>query len=232
MLILGIETATDRVGAALVDHQGVLAEAHLQGGRRYAEALGPTIEFIMGQAGHRIQDLAGVAVDVGPGLFTGLRVGLAHGKAMAHALGVPMVGVPSLDLVAFPLRYTDKRIVSVIDARRGEVYWAIYWPVPGGVQREGEFRIGSPEQLALDLTAEPHDTMMIGDGAHRYEAILGGIDHLELADPAMSRPSASSLVQLAHARALREDFVNQREIEPIYLRKPDAEINWVTRHDP
>ena len=133
MLILGIETATDRVGAALVDHVGVLAETHLLGGRRHAEALGPTIEFLMAQADRRPQDLAAIAVDVGPGLFTGLRVGLAHGKAMAHALAIPMLGVPSLDLVAFPLRYGDKRVVSVIDARRGEVYWATYWPVPGGV---------------------------------------------------------------------------------------------------
>lgn len=165
MLILGIETATDRVGAALVDHVGVLAETHLLGGRRHAEALGPTIEFLMAQADRRPQDLAAIAVDVGPGLFTGLRVGLAHGKAMAHALAIPMLGVPSLDLVAFPLRYGDKRVVSVIDARRGEVYWATYWPVPGGVQREGEHRIGAPEQLVSELTADPADTLLVGDGA-------------------------------------------------------------------
>lgn len=232
MLTLGIETATDRVGVALVDHAGVLAETHLLGGRRHAEALGPSIEFLMAQAGRSIQELATIAVDVGPGLFTGLRVGLAHAKALAHSLDVPMVGVPSLDLVAFPLRYADKRLVSVLDARRGEVYWAVYWPVPGGVQREGEYRIGAPAELGAELTAEPHNTMLVGDGAHRYADALGAVDHLEIADPALSRPSASSLVQLAHPRALREDFVNQSEIEPIYLRKPDAEINWATRHDP
>ena len=231
MLILGIETATDRVGAALVDHVGVLAETHLLGGRRHAEALGPTIEFLMAQADRRPQDLAAIAVDVGPGLFTGLRVGLAHGKAMAHALDIPMLGVPSLDLVAFPLRYGDKRVVSVIDARRGEVYWATYWPVPGGVQREGEHRIGAPEQLVSELTADPADTLLVGDGAHRYDNVFGGIDHVEFADPALSRPSASSLVQLAHPQAMREEFVDQHEIEPLYLRRPDAEINWVTRND-
>ena len=231
MLILGIETATDRVGAALVDHGGVLAETHLRGGRRHAETLGPAIEFLMSQSGHTPRDLAAVAVDVGPGLFTGLRVGLAHGKAMAHALGIPMVGVPSLDLVAFPLRYAGRRVVSVIDARRGEVYWAIYRAVPGGVQRIGEYQISSPADLASELTAEPEHTLGVGDGAHRYADMLHGIGGFELADPALSHPSASSLVQLAHPRAMREEFVNQSEVEPIYLRRPDAEINWATRHD-
>ncbi len=121
--------------------------------------------------------------------------------------------------------------MSVIDARRGEVYWATYWPVPGGVQREGEHRIGAPEQLVSELTADPADTLLVGDGAHRYDNVFGGIDHVEFADPALSRPSASSLVQLAHPQAMREEFVDQHEIEPLYLRRPDAEINWVTRND-
>lgn len=231
MLILGIETATDRVGASLVDHGGVLAETHLSGGRRHAETLGPAIQFLMTQSGHTPRDLAAVAVDIGPGLFTGLRVGLAHGKAMAHALGIPMIGVPSLDLVAFPLRYAGRRVVSVIDARRGEVYWAIYRPVPGGVQRIGDFQLSSPAEVASELTADPEPTLGVGDGAHRYADVLGDVSGLELADAALSHPSASSLVQLAHPRAMREEFVNQSEVEPIYLRRPDAEINWATRHD-
>ena len=70
----------------------------------------------------------------------------------------------------------------------------------------------------------------MGDGAHRYADVLGEIGGFELADPALSHPSASSLVQLAHPRAMREEFVNQSEVKPIYLRRPDAEINWVTRN--
>ena len=141
-----------------------------------------------------------------------------------------MVGVPSLDLVAFPLRYTGRRVVSVIDARRGEVYWAIYRAVPGGVQRIDDYQISSPDDLASELTADPEPTLGVGDGAHRYADVLGEIGGFELADPALSHPSASSLVQLAHPRAMREEFVNQSEVEPIYLRRPDAEINWVTRN--
>jgi tRNA threonylcarbamoyladenosine biosynthesis protein TsaB len=231
MLMLGIETATDRVGAALVDQRGVLAEFHANGGRRHAETLTPAIEFLLAQTGHDAADLAAIAVDVGPGLFTGLRVGMATAKAMAHALTIPTVGLPSLDLVAFPLRYAERRIVAALDARRGELYWATYWPVPGGVQREGEFRLTKPEELASELLAEPADTLVVGDGAHRYADALGSVGGVELADPALSHPSSSSLVQLAHARAMREEFVNQSELEPIYLRRPDAEINWRTRHD-
>src|SRR5436305_14491 len=79
--------------------------------------------------------LAAIAVGTGPGLFTGLRVGVTTAKVMAQALRIPVVGIPSLDLVAYPLRHTDRTIVAVLDARRHEVFAARYRPVPGGVQR-------------------------------------------------------------------------------------------------
>ena len=88
-----------------------------------------------------------------PALFTGLRVGLATAKAVAHALRVPMIGIPSLDLLAFPARYTSRLIVAVIDARRGEVFYALYRQVPGGVQRVSPISVGTPDDLAAELLA-------------------------------------------------------------------------------
>ena len=108
MLILGIESAGAQVGCAVGGHEGVLASAHSGRGRRHAEALAPQIEFVRCQAGIELSEVGAVAVDVGPGLFTGLRVGIATAVALAYALGVPMIPVPSLDLMAFPcLLYTS-----------------------------------------------------------------------------------------------------------------------------
>ena len=158
MLILGLESATAQVGCAIGGHEGVLASSHSARGKRHAENLTPAIDFVCRQARVELQEISCVAVDNGPGLF----------KAIAQALRVPMIAVSSLDLLAFPLRYTDRRIAAVIDARRGEVFWAFYRQVPGGVQRLGEPTVGSPDELAAELLAQPGETLLAGDGAIRY----------------------------------------------------------------
>lgn len=229
MLILGVETATVQAGCAIGGHEGVLAEAHSARGKRHAENLVPAIDFICGQAGIELGEVGLVAVDVGPGLFTGLRVGVATAKAIAFALRVPMIGVPSLDLLAFPVRFSNRLIVAAIDARRGELYYAFYRQVPGGVQRLGDHLLGTPDDLASELLATGEEVLLVGDGAHRYAEAFEGLARVEIVDAGSSHPSAASLVQLAHARALREDFERPDAIEPIYLRRPDAEINWTTR---
>lgn len=228
MLILGLESATAQVGCAVGGHEGVLASSHSARGKRHAENLTPAIRFVCDQARVDLSEISCVAVDHGPGLFTGLRVGVASGKAIAQALRVPMIAVSSLDLLAFPLRFADRRIAAVIDARRGEVFWAFYRPVPGGVQRTSEPTVGSPDDLVADLLAQPGETLLCGDGAIRYASMFDRPD-IELAGGDHAYPSARSLVQLAHAKALREDWVRPHEIELLYLRKPDAEINWTTR---
>jgi tRNA threonylcarbamoyladenosine biosynthesis protein TsaB len=229
VLILGIETATQQVGCAIGGHEGVLGLFECARGRRHAETLAPAIEFVTSTTGIELGEISVVAVDVGPGLFTGMRVGLATAKAIAHALRVPMIGISSLDLLAFPLRHTLRTIVTVIDARRGELFYAFYRQVPGGVQRLGDLQVGTPDELLADLVATNDEHLLVGDGALRYREQLAEVQGLEFAEQWLAYPSAAPLVQLAHARALREDWVQPWELEPIYLRKPDAEINWATR---
>ena len=229
MLILGIDTATPQVGCAIGGHEGVLASFHQSRGRRHAEVLVPGIDFVRRQARIELSEISVVAVDVGPGLFTGLRVGVATAKAMASALRVPMIGVSSLDLLAFPVRWTNRLIASVVDARRGEVFYALYRQVPGGIQRITERRVGTPTDLGNELLATGQDVLAVGDGALRYRDDLQDLTQIEICEPGLAYPLASSLVQLAHARALREEWVQPWELQPVYLRKADAEINWETR---
>jgi tRNA threonylcarbamoyladenosine biosynthesis protein TsaB len=230
MLILGIESATARIGCAIGGHEGVLAQFEMTRGRRHAETLVPAIGFTCQQADIALDEISVVAVDVGPGLFTGLRVGLATAKALAHALRVPVIGIASLDLVAFPVRYTSRMIVTVLDARRGELYYAYYRQSPGGVQRVSDYLLGTPDDIVSELLAVSHqDLLLVGDGALRYRDRFSDIRNVEFAEQWLAHPSAAPLVQLAHARALREDWVNPWDLEPLYLRKPDAEINWSIR---
>ena len=229
MLILGITTSTAQVGCAIGGHEGVLGAVHSSRGRRHAETLIPAVEFLCRQTRVELADIGAVAVDLGPGLFTGLRVGIAAAKALAHARRLPMIGVPSLDLLAFPVRHTSRTIVCAIDARRGELFHATYRQSPGGVQQLTAPQVGSPDDLASDLLVTTDELLLVGDGALRYREAFEGISRVELADHSVSFPLAGSLVQLAHARALREDFVRPQEVTPLYLRKPDAEVNWQMR---
>ncbi len=232
MLVLGIESATAQVGCAIGGHEGVLASAHSSRAKRHAEILTPQIDFVRRQARVELREISVVAVDLGPGLFTGLRVGIASAMAIAHALNVPMIGVASLDLLAFPVRFTSKLIVAAIDARRGELFHAFYRPVPGGVQRVSEYEVSSPDDLASEILAHSEDCLLVGDGALRYHEVFDGLRKVEIADFGFAYPSAASLVQLAHAQALREQWVRPWEISPLYLRKPDVDINWTTRDTP
>lgn len=233
MLILGIESATQQVGCAIGGHEGVLASAHSCRARRHAETLAPQIDFVRTQARIDLSEISVVAVDLGPGLYTGLRVGIATATAMAYALGVPMIGVPSLDLVAHPVRFTNRLIVAALDARRGEVFYAFYRQVPGGVQRVTGHRVASPEDLASELVASGEEVLLVGDGALRHTGVFERIARVEIAEQGLAYPTAGSLVQLAHARALREDFVKPWELRPLYLRLPDAEPDaWATRNAP
>lgn len=230
MLILGIDTATTQVSVAVGGHEGVLAAVQSSKARRHAESLAPAVEFACRQARIELREISVVAVDLGPGLFTGLRVGIATAKAMAHALRVPMIGVPSLDLLAFPARFSSRLIVAAIDARRGELFSATYRQVPGGLQRLSDHTISTPEDLASELIATGEECLLVGDGALRYREVFEGLTKVELVGGELAAPSATSLVMLAHAQALREQFVKPWDLQPLYLRKPDAEINWSTRH--
>jgi len=231
VLILGIESATGRVGCAIGGHEGVRASVQATRERRHAELLAPQIEAACAHAGVSLRDLGAVAVDVGPGLYTGLRVGVTTAITMAHALRVPMVAVSSLDLVAYPLRHAGRTITVMIDARRGEVFHARYGCLPGGVQRLSDPEVCAPDHVVSQILASDDETLAVGDGAVLYASMLDPLRGVELADPGFAHPSAESLVLLAHAPAVREEFVRPDEIRPLYLRRPDAQAPRPTRQN-
>jgi tRNA threonylcarbamoyladenosine biosynthesis protein TsaB len=195
--------------------------------------LAPAIDYLRRELDIDLGHLAAIAVGTGPGLFTGLRVGVTTGKVMAQALRIPVVGIPSLDLVAYPLRHSDRMIVAVLDARRREVFAARYRPVPGGVQRVSDYAVHTPAELVADLAAEPgvepHGLLLAGDGVARFPEEFGALEHAEVAGSEFAAPSVDALVALATARAEREEFELPAELRPLYLRQSDAEIAWGDR---
>jgi tRNA threonylcarbamoyladenosine biosynthesis protein TsaB len=233
MLVLAIDTSTAQVSVAFGDGGRVLGAVGLVGGRRHAEQLTPAIDYLRRELAVDLSQVAAIAVGTGPGLFTGLRVGVTTAKVMAQVLRIPVVGIPSLDLVAYPLRHSGRLVVAVLDARRREVFAARYRPVPGGVQRVSEYGVHLPAELVAELAAEfagePRGILLAGDGIARFPAEFAELEHAVTAGDEFAAPSVAALVELATARAEREEFEQPGALRPLYLRQSDAEIAWDRR---
>jgi tRNA threonylcarbamoyladenosine biosynthesis protein TsaB len=230
VFLLGIDTSTRRVGVALGSDAGVLASVEIggtasSGPPRHAEQLAPAIEFVCRESGVGLAAVSAIAVGIGPGMFTGLRVGVTTAKALGLALDIPLIAIPSLDLIAYPLRHSDASlVVPMIDARRREIYAALYRPVPGGVQRVSEYLLVTPDDLGAELSARGEDAILCGDGALRFRADFDDHDLCTFAGVGHSSPDLSALLELAAARFAREQFEPASAVAPMYLRKSDAEL--------
>ncbi len=226
MIVLGIDTSTNHASIAIGTEEQILGATHFAGPRRQ-DPLIPAIERLLDWTGVRLPQIGGIAVGLGPGLYTGLRVGVEAAKSLAQVLKVPIVGISSLDILAFGARTTRRLIGAVLDARRGEVFAGMYRSVPGGVIRVGDSRVDRPEALAAELLATPEDVLLVGNGAilYRQELEQAG-PRVAFAPVALSTPLASALVEVAVPRFIREETDRPTDVVPMYLRKSDAEIAW------
>ncbi|MFL6239922.1 MAG: tRNA (adenosine(37)-N6)-threonylcarbamoyltransferase complex dimerization subunit type 1 TsaB [Actinomycetes bacterium] len=204
MLVLGIDTATEATSVAVHDGQRVLAERTTVDPRRHAEAVGPAIADVVRSAQRIVADITAVAVGVGPGPYTGLRVGIATALALADGLGVPAYGVCSLDVLARQIE-SGTPITVVTDARRREVFWATY---DADGKRISGPSVGRPADVAA-IASGP----FVGPGAALYRDVFGAVS-------APKQLSAGMLCVLA-AEHLGEGAAVE-PVRPVYLRRPDT----------
>jgi tRNA threonylcarbamoyl adenosine modification protein YeaZ len=205
MLILGFDTASPAVSVAVHDGGRVIGEASGAGAMAHGELLAPAIADALRQAGVSMSDLTDVAVGVGPGPFTGLRVGVVTALTLGATLGVPTHGVCSLDILAASVR-SDEPFIAATDARRKEVYWALYDQGPRGLHCIEGPAVDHPAELAALHRGVP----VFGRGADLYADVLN-------AQPGPLDPSAAVLAAGVAAGAFTE-----LPLEPLYLRRPDV----------
>jgi tRNA threonylcarbamoyladenosine biosynthesis protein TsaB len=249
--LLAIESATSLVGTALLADSGAAAERSHQEGRIHAESLAPAIEEVCALSGLTVRDVEAIAVDVGPGLFTGLRVGVATAKALAQGLGIGVLAVSSLDILAAGAMAetgSDQActVVVAVDARRGEVFTSRYRfaaSAPGQVvdpapSRQSPPQLVTPDALIrslIELDPKPGDrVLVVGDGAVRYRHLLADarVGDLDLVER-VSSPSPLTLARLArHRLDAGAELALPAEVVPDYRREADARINWEQRNPP
>ncbi|PBC83109.1 tRNA threonylcarbamoyl adenosine modification protein YeaZ [Streptomyces sp. 2224.1] len=209
MLLLALDTATPAVTVALHDGTRVLAESRQVDARRHGELLLPAVDRVLAEAGQKLDAVSDIVVGVGPGPYTGLRVGLVTAATFGAALGVPVHGLCSLDGLAYASGLTEPFVVAT-DARRKEVYWARYKDARTPLT---EPAVDRPADIADQVAGVP----AVGAGAVLYDTVFTGLRR-----EAPEHQSAGALAALAADRlAAGEELPPPR---PLYLRRPDAQV--------
>ncbi|WP_043264867.1 tRNA (adenosine(37)-N6)-threonylcarbamoyltransferase complex dimerization subunit type 1 TsaB [Streptomyces sp. CT34] len=209
MLLLALDTATPAVTVALHDGSRVLAAAAEVDARRHGELLLPAVDRVLAEAGLKLDAVSDIVVGVGPGPYTGLRVGLVTAATFGAALDVPVHGLCSLDGIAFASGLTEPFVVAT-DARRKEVYWARY---ADARTRLTEPAVDRPAEIADEVAGIP----AVGAGALLYDTVFTGVRR-----DGPEHQSAAALAGLAAEKlAAGEELLPPR---PLYLRRPDAQV--------
>lgn len=222
MLILAIDTTGNVCSVCLSNDQKIISESYLNNQKTHSEGLMPMVDFVLKSAGAEIADISLFACVTGPGSFTGIRIGVSAVKAFAQAADKPCVSINTLDSLCANIQYFDGMICPVLDARRQEVYTALY----DGIniqQKIGGYRALPIRDVLLELAGKK--TMFLGDGvAPNREEIVKVMDgYAFFAGENNMLQRASSACILAYETYQTGRILTAYELEPFYLRKPQAE---------
>jgi tRNA threonylcarbamoyladenosine biosynthesis protein TsaB len=225
MKILGLDTATWCGSLGIIDDDEVVAEYALHREETLSARLLPAIQTLLAEARLDLQAIDGIAVSLGPGSFTGLRVGLSAVKGLALAADRPVAGIPTLDALACNLPFTPYQICPLLDARKGQIYTALYKNGTGGsLEQLAPYQVLSPAAL---IEAIPYkETVFLGDGVEICREVIVA----RLAEKALFAPlhlgflRGTTVAELGLRRILKGERDDISSLVPIYVRPSDAEI--------
>jgi tRNA threonylcarbamoyladenosine biosynthesis protein TsaB len=224
-MLLALDTSTKQAGIALYDAaRGLIAEHNWHSANRHTEELMPAVAALMAQAGATPRDLVAAAVALGPGSFTGLRVGLAAAKGLALANRLTLLGIPTLDVVAYPHQSQPAPVIAVIQAGRGRLFWAPYAHGPGGWAAQGAPALSTVTALA-DTIVRP--VVFVGEltpADRKTLTDLLGRKRANFLGPALAMRRAGCLAELAWARYEAGGRDDPATLSPIYLQQPDGTV--------
>ncbi|HEY7140215.1 MAG TPA: tRNA (adenosine(37)-N6)-threonylcarbamoyltransferase complex dimerization subunit type 1 TsaB [Methylomirabilota bacterium] len=227
MRLLAVETSTMTGAVGLLEGGRVVAESRVSVAVTHGERLMAAIDGVLRAARWELGDLEAFAVALGPGSFTGLRIGLSTVKGLAFATGKPAIGVPTLEALAWRLPYCAYPVCPVLDARKNEVYAALYRTLEGRLELLEAPRAVAPATLAEDLRATTSGPVVfVGDAVGPFGPVLGEIlgarAHLAPAD--LRLPSAVTVGELGARALARGETADPADLVPLYLRPSEAEL--------
>lgn len=224
MKILAIETSAKSVSAAVVENGVPLASAYQNMGLTHSRTLMPLVDGMLSAAGLRVQDMDLLAAANGPGSFTGLRIGVSALKGLAWALEKPCCGVSTLAAMARNLAHMEGLIICAMDARRNQVYNALFLAHDGVLTRQCPDRAIGLAELAEEIKNRPEPKFVVGDGAGLcYNHLLEQDVPCRMAPPQLVMQNAVGVALAAEEMAAAGQVTTARDLVPVYLRLSQAE---------
>jgi tRNA threonylcarbamoyladenosine biosynthesis protein TsaB len=230
MKVLGIDTSTTSGSIGLIHGERVISEYTLNLSVTHSERLLDAIDLVLRKSRHALGDLDGFAISLGPGSFTGVRIGVSTVKGLAYAVQKPVVGVSTLDVLASQVSPTPYLICPIIDARKGEVYSALYrYERINRLKRLSDYQAVRPEALFKTLQ-EP--TIFLGNGVKTYgDDLTNSLGSFAMVSPtALHIPHGSAVARLGVDLLLRKEVLDLATFIPLYVRLSEAEIKWQEKH--
>ncbi|KPK77344.1 MAG: hypothetical protein AMJ89_02570 [candidate division Zixibacteria bacterium SM23_73] len=233
MKVLGVDTSTMTAGIGIVEEDEVLVEVKFSVKITYSEILLSCIDQALKNVSLKIDDMDGFAISIGPGSFTSLRIGLSTLKGLSFATGKPLVSVLSLDALAYLSLYCQYPVVTMLDAKKNQVYAAIYETKDGELKRQSDYLVIGVEDLVKRIS---HKTLFVGSGAKLYQKKLIELlkDKAYFSQAERSLPSGATVAFLGSKKLILGQFEDIVNLEPLYLRKSEAELKFrnvlISRH--
>ncbi len=236
MLVMGVDTSTEVGAIGLIKDNNILGEINLRLHRRHSERLMPNIDYLFQESGFKIANLEGLAVTVGPGSFTGLRIGLSTVKSFAQFLDIPVIGLSTLNVLAYSVYQIKNWLVPIIDARRERVYTSLY---AGGKRdiiaaKKWDDQALMVNELMEKLVnfADDGKFYLVGNGVNAYrEKLQETGSEFILSSAVNNQPRGSIVAELGQFYLNQGKKHDLNELLPNYLKKPQAEINRQHKFD-
>ncbi len=224
MKLLALSTAEQGSSLAIIDGDRLVCDEYWDAKQTHSKRLLTMVEqMIEKRSGLALADIDAFIAAKGPGSFTGLRIGISVIKGLAYATQKPAMGASSLDGIAFRFLHANMPVCAMMDAKRNEVYTALYSFENGRLVSKSKEVVGNPEKMLANID-EP--TVFVGSGSKAYQSLIEKIDHSVIASSFQDSVSAVALVQSLALDSKTRNFSNH-PLAPVYLRKSDAELNFL-----
>lgn len=227
MKILGIDTSTMAANVAVLEDDKLICEYTINTKKTHSQKLMPMIENMLKLSDLDIKEIDAIAICVGPGSFTGLRIGMATVKAMAHVNNIPLIGVNSLEILGANMDLCNRNICSILDAQRNQVYMNKYILKDDKITELEEISIKPIDELLEEISSSNEDWVLVGEAVYKYKEKIEEISNITIPSPANNITKASTLCFVARDKMLANDQVyNCYNINPMYIRKSQAEEQY------
>ena len=227
MKILGIDTSSMAASVAVIEDNKLICEYTINTKKTHSQKLMPMIENMLGLSDLNVREIDAIAVCEGPGSFTGLRIGMATAKAIAHVNDIPVIGVNSLEALAANMNLCDKKICSILDAQRNQVYTGRYQYEGTKLVEIKEIGIQQIDELLEELAQSGEQWILVGEAVYKYEDKIKEIANIEIPAASNNVTKAGSLCSVAKVKFDEgKDIFDCYTVNPLYIRKSQAEEQY------